>query len=172
MPSPSKAKRREQFKRWYKKNRQRWLERKRVKHAASPTAARERMRRWYRKNRRQHIRRMTARQKLLSKVAPQVLRVYAKRAKARAPHKRTEGEARRKAKKLGATPTWADRQEIQNIYALADTMSVLLGEAYEVDHVVPLVSRRVCGMHIARNLQVISAEENRAKGNRRWPGMS
>lgn len=50
--------------------------------------------------------------------------------------------------------------------------SAATGISFEVDHVVPLVSPYVCGLHNAFNLAVIPAIVNRSKGNRWWPGMS
>jgi hypothetical protein len=40
-----------------------------------------------------------------------------------------------------------------------------------VDHIIPLKSDFVCGLHCHTNLRVITAEENKAKNNRYWPDM-
>jgi 5-methylcytosine-specific restriction endonuclease McrA len=42
---------------------------------------------------------------------------------------------------------------------------------HEVDHIVPLKSPLVCGLHVEHNLQVIPATQNRRKHNRVWPDM-
>jgi hypothetical protein len=40
-----------------------------------------------------------------------------------------------------------------------------------VDHVVPLKSPLVCGLHCEANLELIPANDNFRKGNRHWPDM-
>lgn len=70
----------------------------------------------------------------------------------------------RKAAKLRATPAWADTQATAAFYVGAPN-------GVEVDHVVPLRSALVCGLHWRGNLQYLTPRENRAKGNRRWPDM-
>lgn len=78
---------------------------------------------------------------------------------------------KRKAAKLNASPAWADQTKITSIYAEARRITELTGVRHEVDHIVPLQSRIVCGLHVEHNLQVIPATVNRSKGNRRWPDM-
>lgn len=46
-----------------------------------------------------------------------------------------------------------------------------LGELWVVDHIVPIKSQIVCGLHNEFNLQVIPSRDNRAKSNRYWPHM-
>lgn len=76
-----------------------------------------------------------------------------------------ENNARRCAAKLQATPTWADPLAIKSIYAQASEAGV------HVDHIVPLRSKLVCGLHVEHNLQLLAAGPNRSKGNRYWPDM-
>jgi hypothetical protein len=45
------------------------------------------------------------------------------------------------------------------------------GQKWEVDHIVPLQSPLVCGLHNEFNLRVITRFENRSKNNRHWPDM-
>ena len=40
-----------------------------------------------------------------------------------------------------------------------------------VDHIVPLQSPLVCGLHVHDNLRVILAVDNASKANRHWPDM-
>lgn len=82
-----------------------------------------------------------------------------------------EATARRFASKMKATPAWADRSLMQDIYELARVYAASLGRPFHVDHVVPLRSKVVCGLHSHTNLQVLPGPDNIAKGNRRWPDM-
>jgi len=67
-----------------------------------------------------------------------------------------------------ATPFWADEAKIAQIYKLAKEMSVN-GVEYQVDHIVPISSKFVCGLHIETNLEIVPADYNYAKRNRYWP---
>lgn len=68
-----------------------------------------------------------------------------------------------------ATPAWADRAAIAKIYAEARRLTVETGELHVVDHIVPKISKLVCGLHVPANLRVIHWVENTAKGNFWWP---
>jgi hypothetical protein len=81
---------------------------------------------------------------------------------------RADTKARRR-KHRKATPPWITRKqksEIRQIYQIAITMTQTTGEQYVVDHIVPLRSEVVCGLHVPWNLRVITQEENLAKSNK------
>jgi hypothetical protein len=78
-------------------------------------------------------------------------------------------DAKRRAIKLKATPAWLTEQhfsEIEAVYSHARDCRVVTGEAYHVDHIVPLQGRNVCGLHVPWNLQILPAEVNVRKNNR------
>lgn len=79
--------------------------------------------------------------------------------------------AKYRAAQLLATPGWADSVAILEKYEFAKLWSELRGIPYHVDHIVPMLSKIVCGLHVEHNLQVITAKENISKNNRRWPDM-
>ncbi len=75
----------------------------------------------------------------------------------------------RKRRHRNATPQWLTAQqkiEIRHLYQIAITMSKTTGERYVVDHIVPLISDEVCGLHVPWNLRVITQEENLKKSNK------
>lgn len=71
--------------------------------------------------------------------------------------------ARRRASKLKATPQWADKSIIKNIYIQASILGLT------VDHIVPLQGEIVCGLHCEDNMQLLSLSENSSKCNF-WDG--
>lgn len=56
-------------------------------------------------------------------------------------------------------------------YDVASLRTEATGVCWEVDHIVPLQSPKVCGLHNGHNLAVITRLQNKAKGNRFWPNM-
>ena len=77
--------------------------------------------------------------------------------------------AKRKARKLQATPEWltaSQEAEIIQLYKKAKELENITGNKYHVDHIVPLQGKNVCGLHVPWNLQIIPAEENLRKSNK------
>lgn len=61
-------------------------------------------------------------------------------------------EAKRRARKLKATPNWLTEtqlEEIKNIYLNCP-------KGYEVDHIIPLKGKNVSGLHVPWNLQYLT----------------
>lgn len=94
-----------------------------------------------------------------------------KQYRAKNPSRYREYKASYRAKKLQATPKWADRAKIKEVYALAQRQKMLTGKRFQVDHIVPLKSPLVCGLHVHYNLQITGDFYNSSKNNRHWPEM-
>lgn len=74
--------------------------------------------------------------------------------------------AKRKASILRAMPQWVNQEQLAEVYGLRDLVSKETGVPHDVDHIVPLQGKTVCGLHVPWNLRVIPRIENRKKGNR------
>ena len=75
--------------------------------------------------------------------------------------KRHERIARQKR----AIPEWFEREKIKIVFEKAREFGL------EVDHVVPLKSNLVCGLHCWHNLQLLNKADNIRKLNRYWVDM-
>ena len=117
---------------------------------------------WYEANREQVIQAAATR-------PLEVKRVYQKAWKERnTVWVRADTKARRRKHRL-ATPKWLTREQkgqIRELYKIAITMTKTTGEQYVVDHIIPLRSDVVCGLHVPWNLRVITQEQNLLKSNK------
>lgn len=71
--------------------------------------------------------------------------------------------SRRRARKLQAMPNWLTDEhhdQMAKLYAAARQFGC------HVDHIVPLLGKTVCGLHVPWNLQILDPESNLKKGNR------
>lgn len=75
-------------------------------------------------------------------------------------------DASRRAAKLQRTPFWVDKKAIREIYIRCAALRKEYGISLEVDHRVPLQGKRVSGLHVDWNLDIITGVENWSKGNR------
>ena len=74
-------------------------------------------------------------------------------------------QMKRKAQLLNAMPKWANEGAIKAIYLEAENISKETGILHHVDHIIPLLNDKVCGLHVENNLRIIPAIENLKKGS-------
>lgn len=67
--------------------------------------------------------------------------------------------------KRNAVPKWFDADKVASIYADARKYGL------HVDHIVPIRSKLVCGLHVHTNLEALPEVINKSKSNKYWPDM-
>lgn len=80
--------------------------------------------------------------------------------------------SRRRAAKANAQPAWLtdeQKEQIVAFYSHARDCELVSGQAYHVDHIVPLQGKGVCGLHVPWNLQVLPSDLNLSKSNKHDP---
>jgi len=69
----------------------------------------------------------------------------------------------RRARLRSATPPWITpqmREEIKSLHAEAERLEQESGIQFDVDHIVPLDGKIICGLHVPWNLRVITHSDN------------
>ncbi len=75
----------------------------------------------------------------------------------------------RRRRLRNASPPWLTAEhklQIREMYLAARRLTRDTGVKHVVDHIVPLRSNEVCGLHVPWNLQILTHIENSSKGNR------
>lgn len=147
---------------YYRRNRQKVLDRTKAYQARPEVKHRE--------TERHRIRWLRDRERLApirkAKVDPAKVREYSRLHYRKNKSAYLAKWAERRSTKLRATPAWADLNAIKAIYEKCRQRREATGLPYEVDHIVPLVSPTVCGLHVEHNLRIILMQANRAKSNK------
>lgn len=71
--------------------------------------------------------------------------------------------------KLNRVPKKTTDQElvaIKNLYLKANILTDKTGILHEVDHIIPIKSKEVSGLHVLNNLQILTTAANRFKSNK------
>jgi len=92
--------------------------------------------------------------------------------KKRNPGKTQANTSKRRTSKMRRTPAWLipdDFWIMEQAYELAVLRTKMFGFSWHVDHVIPLQGRRVSGLHVPTNLQVIPWRDNVVKANKYLP---
>jgi hypothetical protein len=77
--------------------------------------------------------------------------------------------ANQRAAMKSATPGWFgefDEFVISEAFKLAKAREIITGSKWEVDHIIPVSGKNVCGLHVGGNIQVIPRGQNRRKSNK------
>jgi hypothetical protein len=74
-----------------------------------------------------------------------------------------------RAKRIKRKPRWIKdvfEDEIKVWYKRAKVLKHFTGQLWEVDHIVPLNGKKVSGLHVPWNLQLLTKKQNRDKSNK------
>lgn len=83
--------------------------------------------------------------------------------------RKNSNSASYRAKQRKATPPWITKEhtkQMTELFKERERQSVLLGVGHHVDHIIPINSPYVCGLHVPWNLEVITEELNLLKNNK------
>ena len=78
-------------------------------------------------------------------------------------------DIKRRIAKQQAFVQWANKLKINEIYKECKRITLSSNIKHNVDHIIPLQGKLVCGLHCEDNLQIITAIENQSKNNQFTP---
>lgn len=156
-------------KKYYAKNREKVLEGGRIRY--DPERSRERNLRYRSKNRDRLLAEESAWRKANPQKCKEIKRRWIEKNKDYYRARCAFYGAERYNNMKQARPKWANPFFMREIYHLAILRSRALGIPHHVDHIVPIKSKIVCGLHVENNMRVILARTNIQKSNIIWPDM-
>ena len=139
--------------------------RNKIKYANNPEIYKEKAKQYYLLNKENASK---ANREWAKKYPEKVLEIKRKYARNN-PAKVLANVRKRQLQKKQAIPKWVDERElkaIKQLYIKARELTKKTGVPHEVDHIIPLKSDTVCGLHVHDNLQIITRFKNRSKGNK------
>ena len=74
-----------------------------------------------------------------------------------------------KSMRQQAQPKWLTEHEKEQMILLYDQarhLTKTTGIKHTVDHIIPICNKKVCGLHVLQNLQILTQSENSSKGNK------
>ncbi len=122
----------------------------------------ERLHRWYLNNKGKH----RCARELWYEANKKEMLEYSRRWRKENPEKVVLHIGRRRFYLKERMPKWANQEKIKEIYLQRDRLTETTGVPYEVDHIIPLNGKNVCGLHVENNLQILPAKENNRKRNK------
>ena len=149
-------------KEYTEKNKKKILENKAKYRSRNRQKCRDLVKKHYNENREDYIKRATEWNKNNKKRRSNIC----KRSSKRNPHTSAANLAKRRFSKKQATPRWSETDKIKIVYKKARELSLLLGVDMQVDHVIPLQSDNVCGLHVWANLQILEKRIHVEKSNK------
>jgi hypothetical protein len=165
-------------KEWYLKNKEKLLKKAKAYREANKESISEYKKQWAKDNkdkikhynekyRKTHKKTIQKRHKKWVENNKKANRKHKVKWEKKNPGKVAAKASRRRAREKRAIPSWLTdehKEQIEKYYIASKDLR--WEDEMEVDHIIPLQGRGVCGLHVPWNLQLLTKIENRSKGNK------